>query len=154
MVIEFIPLLRHLYKLNSSKSKCFSKSLTRNKFFNCPEWKRISCKQSTRWLHLSRLKASSLFFFQKIVSCIKHNNLYLGLVTPSSRWWSPIAFHCCGYILWIYNFLDDKWPCRLEKGLMESSLMRFFVTGESHFLSINNHSFISKIQNFKRIFTE
>jgi len=48
-------------------------------------WKRISCKQSARWQHLSRLKASALFFLQKIlVSCMKCNNLYLGLVTPSS----------------------------------------------------------------------
>jgi len=24
---------------------------------------------------------------------MKHYNLYLGLVTPSSGWWSPIAFN-------------------------------------------------------------
>ncbi len=28
-------------------------------------WKRISHKQSVRWQHLSRLKASALFFLQK-----------------------------------------------------------------------------------------
>ncbi len=39
-------------------------------------WKRISCKQSARWQHLSRLKASALFFLQKnLVSCMKCNNL-------------------------------------------------------------------------------
>jgi hypothetical protein len=54
------------------------------------KWKRISHKQSARWQHLSQLKASALFFFQKIVSCMKCNNLYLGLVMPSSGWWSPI----------------------------------------------------------------
>jgi hypothetical protein len=48
------------------------------------QWKRIRHKQSARWQNLSRLKASALFFLQKIVSCMKQNNLYLGLVTSSS----------------------------------------------------------------------
>jgi hypothetical protein len=47
------------------------------------QWKRISRKQSARWQHLSRLKARALFFLQKNVSCMKCNNLYFGLVTPS-----------------------------------------------------------------------
>jgi hypothetical protein len=52
---------------------------------NCNEqWKRISSKQSARWQHASWLKASALFSLQKNVSCMKHNNLYLGLVMPSS----------------------------------------------------------------------
>ncbi len=55
------------------------------------QWKRINCKQSARWQHLSRLKASAVFSLQKkLVSCVKCNNLYSGLVTPSSGWWSPI----------------------------------------------------------------
>jgi hypothetical protein len=39
MVIEFISLLLTMVALQikSSKSKCFSNTLTRNKFFNCPE---------------------------------------------------------------------------------------------------------------------
>jgi hypothetical protein len=45
---------------------------------------RISRKQSARWQHLSWLKASALFFLQNNVSCMKRNNLYSGLVTPSS----------------------------------------------------------------------
>jgi hypothetical protein len=54
------------------------------------QWKRISRKQSTRWQHLSWLKASALFSFQKNRSyetqlVVKQcDNLYLGLVTPSS----------------------------------------------------------------------
>jgi hypothetical protein len=32
------------------------------------QWKRISHKQSARWQHLSRLKASAFFYLQKI-SC-------------------------------------------------------------------------------------
>ncbi len=52
---------------------------------NLTEWKRINCKQSTRWDHLSCLKASAFFTLQKhLVSCMKGNNLYSGLVTPSS----------------------------------------------------------------------
>ncbi len=55
------------------------------------QWKRINCKQSTRWQHLSRLKANAFFSLQKhLVSCMKCNNLYSGLVMPSSGWWSPI----------------------------------------------------------------
>ncbi len=55
------------------------------------QWKRINRKQSTRWQQLSRLKATAFFCLQtNLVSCMKHNNLYLGLVTPSSGWWSPI----------------------------------------------------------------
>jgi hypothetical protein len=48
------------------------------------QWKRISRKQSARWQHKSRLKAIALFFLQKNVICMKRNNLYMGLVTPSS----------------------------------------------------------------------
>jgi hypothetical protein len=32
-----------------------------------PQWKRISHKQSARWQHLSRLKASALFFFLNLL---------------------------------------------------------------------------------------
>ncbi len=54
------------------------------------QWKRINHKQSARWQYLSWLKASAFFSLQKIVSRVKCYNLYLGLVTPSSGWWSPI----------------------------------------------------------------
>ncbi len=55
------------------------------------QWKRISHKQSARWQHLSRLKASAFFSLQtNFASCMKCNNLYSGLVMPSSGWWSPI----------------------------------------------------------------
>ncbi len=53
--------------------------------------KRISRKQSARWQHLSQLKARGLFFLQKNVSCMKHNNLYSGLVTPSRGWWGLLS---------------------------------------------------------------
>ncbi len=48
------------------------------------QWKRISCKWSTNWQHLSWLKASAFFSLQqKILVDKKHYNLYLRLVTPS-----------------------------------------------------------------------
>ncbi len=56
------------------------------------EWKRINRKQSDRWQHLSRLKASAFFSLQKkLVSCMKRNSLCSWLVTPSSGWWTPIG---------------------------------------------------------------
>jgi hypothetical protein len=49
------------------------------------QWKRISREKNARWQHLSRLKASAFFSLQKkLVSCMKCNNLYSGLVSPSS----------------------------------------------------------------------
>ncbi len=57
------------------------------------QWKRISHKQSTRWQHISLLKASLFFSLPKKNFVVKeHNNLYLGLVTPSSGRYSPIDF--------------------------------------------------------------
>jgi hypothetical protein len=47
------------------------------------QWKGINRKQSTRWQHLSRLKASVFFSLQKKIVVMKCNNLYLGLVLPS-----------------------------------------------------------------------
>jgi hypothetical protein len=47
------------------------------------EWKGINGKQSTRWQHLSRLKASAFFSLQIFLVVMKHSNLYLGLVLPS-----------------------------------------------------------------------
>jgi hypothetical protein len=48
------------------------------------QWNRISRKQSARWQHLSRLKASAFSSLQKNLVVKKHNNLYLGLVALSS----------------------------------------------------------------------
>jgi hypothetical protein len=54
------------------------------------QWKGINRKQSTRWQHLSRLKASAFFSLQKKFSYMKHSNSYLGLVLPSGGWQSLI----------------------------------------------------------------
>jgi len=49
------------------------------------QWKRINGKQSARWQHLSQLKASAFFSLQKNLVVKEYNNLYLGLVMPSSE---------------------------------------------------------------------
>jgi hypothetical protein len=43
------------------------------------QWKRISRKQSARWQHLSRLKASALFFLQKNCQLYEMQQLLLGI---------------------------------------------------------------------------
>ncbi len=49
------------------------------------EWKGINRKQSTRWQHLSRLKASAFFSLQKKFSCYKTQQLILA--TGTAIWW-------------------------------------------------------------------
>ncbi len=64
-------------------------------FFNTRvKWKEINRKQSTRWQHLSRSKASMFFSLQIFLVVMKHSNLYLGLVLPSGGWQSLIEI--CG----------------------------------------------------------
>ncbi len=63
--------------------------------YNGAEWKRISPKQSARWQHLSRLKGNSFFSLQNFILVVKKcNNLYFGLVMPSSGRRSPINYSC------------------------------------------------------------
>jgi hypothetical protein len=49
------------------------------------EWEGINRKQSTRWQHLSRLKASAFFSLQKKISCYETQQLILG--TGTAIWW-------------------------------------------------------------------
>ncbi len=42
------------------------------------QWKGINHKQSTRWQHLSRLKASVFFSLQKFFTCYETQQLILG----------------------------------------------------------------------------
>ncbi len=66
--------------------------------FSCiKQWKGINRKKSTRWQHLSQLKASAFFSLQKIFSCYKTQQLILGslgLVLPSGGWQSLIDSRC------------------------------------------------------------
>ncbi len=55
------------------------------KLFGAIEWKGINHKQSTRWQHLSQLKASAFFSLQKIFSCYETQQLILG--TGTAIWW-------------------------------------------------------------------
>jgi hypothetical protein len=98
--------------------------------------KRISHKQSARWQHLSQLKARALFFLQKNVSCMKCNNLYSGLVTPSSGWWSPITLqYKIVASVWIensaqYNFKVPSRTILRSWSRIHTTLFLFFVTNE------------------------
>ncbi len=77
------------------------------------EWKGISCKQNARWQHLSRLKASAFFSLKKKKLVVKkHYSLYLGLVTPSSGWRSPIeSVESSNILRWeIQNFMQIILP--------------------------------------------
>ncbi len=49
------------------------------------QWKGINSKQSTRWQHLSQLKASMFFSLQKFFSCYETQQLILG--TGTAIWW-------------------------------------------------------------------
>ncbi len=49
------------------------------------QWKGINCKQSTRWQHLSQLKASAFFSLQKSFSCYETQQLILE--TATAIWW-------------------------------------------------------------------
>ncbi len=49
------------------------------------QWKGINCKQSTRWQHLSRLKASVFFSLQNLFCCYETQQLILW--TGTAIWW-------------------------------------------------------------------
>jgi hypothetical protein len=49
------------------------------------QWKGINHKQSTRWQHLSRLKASVFFSLENFFSCYETQQLLLG--TGAAIWW-------------------------------------------------------------------
>ncbi len=65
-------------------AETYSPIFTQNANINFYQWKRISHKQSARWQHLSRLKASAFYSLQRKLFAKKCNSLYLGLVMPSS----------------------------------------------------------------------
>jgi hypothetical protein len=82
-----VNLLSHFTSANSVKRLVDGNEtilLLKRYLQNTLQWKRIRCKQSARWQHLSWLKASAfLSLQQKILVVKKHYNLYLRLVMPS-----------------------------------------------------------------------
>ncbi len=54
-------------------------------FVKHKQWKGINRKQSTRWQHLSQLKASAFFTLQNFFSCYETQQLILG--TGTAIWW-------------------------------------------------------------------
>jgi hypothetical protein len=62
------------------------------------QWKGSNHKQSTRWQHITQLKALVHYVFGKInYGGLKHNSLYLGLILPSGGWQSIIQKACLFY---------------------------------------------------------
>jgi hypothetical protein len=58
--------------------------------------------------HLYRLKASVVFSLQNFILVVKkRNNLYLGLVMPSSGGWSPIKCFETGIVFTTLHFLRN-----------------------------------------------
>ncbi len=57
-------------------------------------WKGINRKQSTRWQHQSRLKASASFSLQKNFSCYETQQLIVG--TGTAIWW--VTEPHCNYL--------------------------------------------------------
>ena len=49
------------------------------------QWKGINRKQSTKWQHLSQLKASAFFSLQNVFTCYETQQLILG--TGTAIWW-------------------------------------------------------------------
>jgi hypothetical protein len=68
------------YNLNASNEALIKISKAELK-----QWKGINCKQSTRWQHLSQLKARAFFSLQKSFSCYEIQQLILG--TGTAIWW-------------------------------------------------------------------
>ncbi len=79
------------------------------------QWKGINCKQSTRWQHLSQLKASAFFSLQNFLVVMKHSNLYLGLVLPSGGWQSLIKTRIREPACFIMNANSKLWYRPNEK---------------------------------------
>jgi hypothetical protein len=49
------------------------------------KWKSIICKQITRWLHMSQLKACVVYYFQKTYNANKNVSFNLGNVLVSGE---------------------------------------------------------------------
>ena len=69
------------------------------------EWKGINRKQSTRWQHLSQLKASVFFSLQIFFSF--YETQQLGLVLPSGGWQSLIKAFLCFHLLFTFSELPS-----------------------------------------------
>ncbi len=81
------------------------------------QWKGINRKQSTRWQHLSRLKASTFFSLQKIFSCYETQQLILGTGTAI---WGVTEPH--------WNGKNKKWNIQhLEVSFWSFQRQRWFV---------------------------
>ncbi len=87
------------------------------------QWKGINRKQSTRWQHLSRLKASAFFSLQNFLVVMKHSNLYLGLVLPSGGWQSLILASKKS-IWWYKDQSTAKICCKVARYVFTTFLVK------------------------------
>ncbi len=106
----------------------------RNCLVAITQWKGINRKQSTRWQHLSRLKATAFFSFQKKFSCYETQQLILGtgiaiwwvtephwdLLVPrkGNVWVGRIGSWSNGFIAMLRSY---SWPASLDRGLYKDS---------------------------------
>ncbi len=105
------------------------------------QWKGINRKQSTRWQHLSRLKASASFSLPKKFSCYETQQLILG--TGTAIWWVTEP-HCCNFIFRILFCLPFQ-CCRLKALIrtMQSTFICLFsgtiyLLGGARYLTAEN----------------
>ncbi len=82
---------------------------------------------------------------------MKHNNIYLGLVTPSSGWWSPIKYDfLCSFrlkkllLIWYSSFMKNLFKCMKPASLKKANTI--YKTLLSYFYS--NHIVQNKHQRF------
>jgi hypothetical protein len=76
---HYFVTFRHFSSFGSACCCCCCCSTT------LQEWTGINRKQSTRWQHLSQLKASAFFSLRKNFSCYETEQLILG--TGTAIWW-------------------------------------------------------------------
>jgi hypothetical protein len=119
MLFEPMWYLTILYYTNTTwqnsvtSYKYIEQWLTIRSMTTCTQWKGINRKQSTRWQHLSRLKASAFFSLQIFLVVMKHSNLYLGLVLPSGGWQSLIS-QSISYSKKCFKRLGAEWHWQME----------------------------------------
>jgi hypothetical protein len=79
------------------------------------QWKGINHKQSTRWQHLSRLKASAFFSLQIFFSCCETQQRILG--TGTAIWWVTQP-----HLDWLQDVRPDETFSTLIKAILPSPL--------------------------------
>ncbi len=90
------------YNLNYSKTKSLNPNYETRRGKSCWKWifKNTNSTNGAESVVNRAIDGSTYpskklklsFIFAKNIIVMKHNNLYMALVTPSSGWWRPIKF--------------------------------------------------------------